>query len=277
MNLHTIISLDLSQREMAQKWAEELSLNCFDGSVASKDPRALKEFIRKQYSGRQDECVLVFDNNGLALHALGLSGNSLSVRADFRDASTTYRRKKGGGKGQMIAKAVGLKGGVYPYVLDATAGLGKDAFVLASLGCRVTLLERSPIVHALLKDGLERAVKFGISEDAELLEILNRMQLIGSDGLDYMEAVSLEERPDVVYLDPMFPPRTKSAQVKKEMQVLNRLLGTEDSADALLESALRIARNRVVVKRPRTAPALSGTEPSYPLEGKRNRYDVYTF
>ncbi len=223
----------------------------------------------------EDVCTLVSGEDGLALHTIDMQGNNLSIRADFHGATTTYRRKKGGGKGQMIAKAVGVKGSLHPYVLDATAGLGKDAFVLASLGCRVTLLERSSIVHALLEDGLEQARKFGASEDAELVNILDRMELIGGDALDYMEAVLPEERPDVVYLDPMFPPRTKSAQVKKEMQVFHQLLGADKDADALLEPALKVARHRVVVKRPRIAPALSDSEPSHQLEGKRNRYDVY--
>lgn len=223
----------------------------------------------------EDAYTLVSSEDGLVLHTIDMQGNNLSIRADFHGASATYRRKKGGGKGQMIAKAVGVKGGRCPYVLDATAGLGKDAFVLASLGCRVTLLERSSIVHALLEDGLAQARKFGASEDRELVEILDRMELIGGDALDYMEAVSTEARPDVVYLDPMFPPRTKSAQVKKEMQVFHQLLGADKDADALLEPALKIARHRVVVKRPRIAPALSDSEPSYTLEGKRNRFDVY--
>lgn len=238
--------------------------------------KALQEFIRKQCLIEENGFVLVLNNDGLALHTINLTGKGISIRANFHDASTIYRRKKGGGKGQMIAKAVGLKSRVYPNVLDATAGLGKDAFVLASLGCQVALLERSPIVHALLEDGLKQARKFGLAEDSELLRILDRMKLIGGDAMDYMDAMLPAERPDVVYLDPMFPPRTKSAQVKKEMQVLHQLLDVDDGGNALLESAIKIARSRVVVKRPRVAPTLSGFEPSYTLEGKRNRFDVYT-
>ena len=75
-----------------------------------------------------------------------------------------HRRQFGGGKGQMIAKAVGIKGGIKPQILDATAGLGKDAFVLATLGCEMTLLERSPIIHQLLQDGIERASESDVSD-----------------------------------------------------------------------------------------------------------------
>lgn len=276
MNLHALIYLDASLKESAQGWASRLSLNCVDGSSVPEGPKAQQAFIREQCAGKGDAFVLVLNDEGLALHALNPQGNNLVIRADFHGATTVYRRRKGGGKGQMIAKAVGIKGSVCPCVLDATAGLGKDAFVLASLGCRVTLLERAPIVHALLEDAIAQARQFAASEDPELLEILDRMELVRGDAVDYMGTCPAEKRPEVIYLDPMFPPRTKSAQVKKEMQVLHRLLGTDAlGAEGLLESALKTARSRVVVKRPRIAPALSGPAPSHTLEGKRNRFDVY--
>lgn len=275
MNPHSIIYLDSSLNQTAEKWADKLSLKCFRGDTFSIDSKALQEFIRKQCLNEKDGLVFTLDEYGLALQALGSLGKQIKIRADFNDAATTYRRKKGGGKEQMIAKAIGLRNGVSLNVLDATAGLGRDAFVLASLGCRVTLLERSPFVHALLEDGLERARRFAGTEDPELLKILARMQLVGSDALNYMESIQLKNRPDVVYLDPMFPPRTKSALVKKEMQVLHQLLGAEQVSEGLLETALKITRHRVVVKRPRVAPALSGAAPSHIMEGKRNRFDVY--
>ena len=78
------------------------------------------------------------------------------IFVDFVGGAMAHRRKFGGGRGEAVAKAVGIKGDYLPDVVDATAGLGRDAFVLASVGCRVRMLERNPVVAALLDDGLAR-------------------------------------------------------------------------------------------------------------------------
>ena len=81
---------------------------------------------------------------------------------------------------------------------------------------------------------------------------------------------------DVVYLDPMFPERKKSAKVKKQMQAFHAIVGTDADADGLLALALNVATYRVVVKRPAGANYLAEKKPSYSLEGKSTRYDIYT-
>lgn len=193
------------------------------------------------------------------------------VYVDFVEGALAHRRRFGGGRGQTIARAVGLKGGANPNVVDATGGLGRDAFVLASLGCRVTLLERSPVVAALLADGLERAER-----DSEIGSwIRQRMQLIHTDAVSWMANLDEADFPEVVYLDPMFPHREKSALVKKEMRLFQQLLGEESDAGILLPAARRVARKRVVVKRPDYAPPLGGTPPTMAIKGKKHRYDVY--
>jgi 16S rRNA (guanine1516-N2)-methyltransferase len=276
MKLSSIVYLDSALQATAQQWANRFKLPCIDGSlIAATKPKALQRFLLAQCAGEGAAFVFVLDRHGILLYAVG-GENLLSIRADFYGPTVTYRRKQGGGKGQMIAKAVGVRGGVHPWVLDATAGLGGDAFVLASLGCRMTLLERVPAVRALLEDGMIQARRFGLAQDAGLVEVLDRMTLVEADSLNYLRQVSVAERPDVVYLDPMFPVRTKSAMVKKEMRVFHSLVGQDMDADGLLTAALSCARYRVVVKRPRTAPALVGPSPSYVLEGKSNRYDVYS-
>lgn len=194
------------------------------------------------------------------------------IHVDFSQGSRAHRRKFGGGKGQAIAKAVGMNKGVVPSVLDATAGLGGDAFVLASLGCSLTLLERSPIAHLLLADGLARGRRYAREEDAELFEILSRMALQEGDSLALLKSVPEH---DVVYLDPMFPTRKKSAEVKKEMKAFHSVVGEDLDSDGLLDLAKQKARYRVVVKRPRIAPHLNNEEPSFKLEGKSSRYDIY--
>lgn len=57
--------------------------------------------------------------------------------------------------------------------------------------------------------------------------------------------------------------------------MFHELVGSDLDADALLPAALNVAKRRVVVKRPRIAPRLDGPNPSYVLEGKSNRYDIY--
>ncbi|MGY3945390.1 class I SAM-dependent methyltransferase [Aeromonas tecta] len=192
-----------------------------------------------------------------------------AVYVDFVEGAVAHRRKFGGGRGQSIAKAVGLKAGAMPTVVDATAGLGRDAFVLASLGCKVTLIERSPVVAALLQDGLVRA-----AQDPEIGGwVRERMHLLQGPAVDNLLALS--ERPDVIYLDPMFPHKQKSALVKKEMRVFQSLVGPDLDADALLPAALKMADKRVVVKRPDYAGWLNEHKPSMAIETKSNRFDVY--
>lgn len=191
------------------------------------------------------------------------------VRVDFVSGAVAHRRLFGGGSGQMIAKAVGVQPGVRPSVLDATAGLGRDAFVLAELGCTVDLIERQPLVAALLEDGLLRA-----RQDAEVGEIVGRMTLHCGNAIELMRAWA-GEPPQVIYLDPMFPHREKSALVKKEMRLFRQIVGDDDDAPALLSAALALASHRVVVKRPRKAPVVTGEKPGYALEGKSSRFDIY--
>jgi 16S rRNA (guanine1516-N2)-methyltransferase len=198
-----------------------------------------------------------------------------AVIVDFASDALTFRRLHGGGKKEAIAKAIGLKGKANLRVLDATAGLGRDAFVLASLGCVVDMIERSPVVAALLQDGLDRA-----KSDNQLgYWIPNHMHLFHGVAVNLLQSWQdtkpASERPDVVYLDPMFPHRKKNAAVKKEMRLFQQLLGPDEDADLLLEPALAVAKNRVVVKRPSGAPFLAGKKPQIEMLGKANRFDVY--
>lgn len=196
------------------------------------------------------------------------------IRCDFDSGALTHRRKFGGGNGQAIAKAVGVSGKFAPGVLDLTAGLGGDAFVLASLGCKVRLVERNPVVHSLLRDGLQRAAAAG-DNDSELAAIVARMSLIEGESKDFLSQLTASEQEDIVFLDPMFPERKKSAKVKKEMQAFHLIVGADADAGELLELALQRARYRVVVKRSASAGHLAGMTPSYCLEGKSTRFDVF--
>ena len=214
------------------------------------------------------EFALQLGDAGLQLVDLGPEAPG-PVRVDFVEGAAAHRRLFGGGSGQMIAKAVGIQSGVRPRILDATAGLGRDAFVLASLGCEVSLIERQPLVAALLEDGLARAAR-----DPEVAAIVAQMRLLTGNAVELMRTWQ-DEAPQVIYLDPMFPHRDKSALVKKEMRLFRPLVGDDLDAPALLEAALALASHRVVVKRPRKAPCIDGPKPSHQLEGKSSRYDIY--
>ncbi|MGM0913220.1 MAG: class I SAM-dependent methyltransferase [Pseudomonadota bacterium] len=197
-------------------------------------------------------------------------GHPLAV--EFASGRAAHRRRFGGGRGQLVARACGFAQGVTPAVVDATAGLGRDAFVLASLGARVLLVERVAAIFALLEDGLARALL-----DDDTAEIAARMRLVHGDAAGDLEARVAEAGfpPQVIHLDPMFPHRDKSALVKKEMRLFRTLAGDDADAPRLLEAALDVATHRVVVKRPRKAPPIEGPAPRHVIEGKTSRYDLY--
>jgi 16S rRNA (guanine1516-N2)-methyltransferase len=235
---------------------------------------------RAQLFGLQNADAVVLESPGfhLCLDDSGLylqegAGGKARVQVDFCAGATAHRRQFGGGMGQDIAKAIGITGAYKPSVIDATAGLGRDSFVLASLGCAVAAHERQPVVAALLDDGLRRAAL-----DTEVATIASRIQLhFGSSHSLLLPQADPLQQPDVVYLDPMFGEDAKgSAQVKKDMQAFRMLVGSDDDADDLLQRALDCARCRVVVKRGRKAAPLAGRAPSYNLTGKSSRFDVYS-
>ena len=191
------------------------------------------------------------------------------IYVDFVSGAMAHRRKFGGGRGEAVAKAVGIKGNYLPDVVDATAGLGRDAFVLAATGCRVRMLERHPVVAALLDDGLQRGYR-----DAEIGHWLQqRLTLIHATSQQALTEIS--PRPDVVYLDPMYPHRQKSAMVKKEMRVFQSLVGADEDADSLLTPARWLAKKRIVVKRPDYAEPLDGVATSSAVVTKSHRFDIY--
>jgi 16S rRNA (guanine1516-N2)-methyltransferase len=187
---------------------------------------------------------------------------------DFVGGAVGHRRRFGGGKQQDLPKALGFRGRVIPDIVDATAGLGRDAFLLASLGANVTLIERSADVHELLKDGMRRAA----TTNDELAEIIGRMHLIHGDAC----ALLPELAPETILIDPMHPPRAKSALVKNEMRLLRDLVGSDPDCADLLRVALETASKRVVLKWPRRGNPIPGfPPPSHQILGKSTRYDVF--
>lgn len=187
---------------------------------------------------------------------------------DFVGGAVGHRFRSGEGRGQALAKAAGLATGITPYIVDATAGLGRDAFLLASLGAHVTLIERSPKMHDLLADGLSRAA----AEGGKYAETVARMTLLHGDSCMLLPQL----KPQVVLVDPMHPPRGNSAMVKKEMRQIRDIVGTDPDAENLMQVALEHTQNRVVLKWPLRAEPMAGLrKPSHQILGKSTRYDVF--
>lgn len=188
---------------------------------------------------------------------------------DFLSGKQAFRGQQANRKDEAIARACLLTKATseQPFtILDATAGLARDAWVLVQLGARVTLNERQPMVHELLADALQRLYN-------EHSEYKDKLKLAPTQSLQDFAVDSF----DVVYLDPMYPKgeRKQKAAVKKDMQMFQHLVGSDLDADELLAPALRIARKRVVVKRPQHANFLAQQKPSHQVISKKHRFDIY--
>lgn len=206
------------------------------------------------------ELKLIKDDNGLSL-----VGNGQTLRGDFTKMLPRIRR--GNLQSELLVKAVKIKGfDGRLEVMDCTAGLGEDSLLLAAAGFYVKLYERDKIIAALLRDSMERA-----AADLELSSIIARMELHEADSLTAME--NLQETPDVIYLDPMFPSRQKSALVKKKFQVLHLLEQPCEEGNRFLEAALACKPRKLVIKRPLKGEYLGDRKPDYSISGKTIRYD----
>lgn len=189
------------------------------------------------------------------------------VFVDFTGGTMAHRRQFGGGrKSEAVARAC-FGSMNAPVIFDATAGLGRDAFVNAYLGATVHLFERNPVVRLLLKNGLDRAMaadEAGIYRERMILEDARTVA-----------AYAGEIVPDTVYLDPMYPERQKSALVKKEMRTFHELIGADEDREELLETARKLASRRVVMKNPKWAPILDERGRVAEVITKNHRFDIY--
>ena len=256
-----------------------------DGNNKKSQQQHSKSTKKQQKPCFIDLCPL--DSSQRGKRGTGEGGTDLLVKA------------VGPGKGQSEGHTGGGKGGGGAVVYDLTAGMGQDSFVLALKGAReVHMVERDPIVAALLADAIRRlhflSTLQGLDSRAEMArEMSKKLHLHCGDSTKVLHDLlssGIHPHPDIVYLDPMFPPRKKSAKVKKEMTILHSLLDTQSTDTAseerrlqeelcLLEESIKAAKRKVVVKRPAKAVPLGGDlspfRPSYAIEGSVNRWDVY--
>ena len=210
--------------------------------------------------GAATDVELRRDERGLALVGAGME-----LRGDF--TRMLPRLRQGRLQQELLVRAARVRGVEAPTAVDCTAGLGEDSLLLAAAGFRVTLFERDRTIAALLADAMERA-----AEEPQLADAVGRMTLVGGDSITSL--AELDFAPDVIYLDPMFPARTKSAAVKKKFQLLHHLEQPCEEEEALVSAALAACPRKVVIKRPAKGPQLAGMKPSYSIAGKAVRYDV---
>ena len=190
------------------------------------------------------------------------------LKCSFIEGPILHRLKYGKGRGQNLAKAVGMKSNKNRNIIDATAGLGYDSFILASLGANVTLIERSEKIYKLLQDGISEGMLYG----GEISKIIGRMSLIYGDSKNILPQLS----PEVILIDTMYKDRKKSALVKNDMRLVREIVGADSDYTELIEVALKFALNRVVIKQPRYAEPLKEIkECSHQILGKSIRYDVH--
>ncbi len=208
----------------------------------------------------EEELYLCFGKEAVSLQ----KGNQ-SMTGDF--TSMLPRLKINNLNGEMLVKAAKFKTPIeHPLAVDATAGMGEDSLLLAAAGYRVKMLERNPVVATLLEDTIKRA-----RNDERLAEIASRMEVFAGDSIDYL--YKMDETPDIVYLDPMFPGRTKSGLVKKKFQLIHYLEAPCEEESKLLDAAIEAAPKRIIIKRPSKGPYLAEKKPSYSISGKTVRYD----
>ena len=190
------------------------------------------------------------------------------LKCSFIEGPILHRLKYGKGRGQNLAKAVGFKFNKNRTIIDATAGLGYDAFILASLGANVTLIERSEKIYDLLKAAISEAKLYG----GEISKIVNRMNLLFGDSKDILPNIA----PEVILIDTMYKDRKKSALVKNDMRLVREVVGSDSDHVELINVALNNASKRVVIKQPRYAETLDNIKGcSHQILGKTIRYDVY--
>lgn len=182
---------------------------------------------------------------------------------DFNHGALAQRLQHATISKEPLARAVGLHKKSDLSICDATAGIGREGCLLASLGATVTLVERSAIMVALLNDALSRCNALW----------RQRVKLIHADSRDFLSTT--QDHFDVIYLDPMFEAHSHKAKVKKEMQYLQALMGPQIDGDELFAIAMNLKPDRIVVKRPLKAPELLNKKPDFSLKLSTYRFDIY--
>lgn len=201
-----------------------------------------------------DLCDYLYYREGI----LSFHSNELGEMSfDFEELMKYHQRQKYALSKEPLAKALGIRGsGEKRLIWDTTCGTGKDSLLISFFGAKLTSFERNPAVFLLLKDALRR---FPVDFHLEFGDA---------------RTLTLSERPEVIYYDPMYPAKKKSALARKEMRIFKAIVGDDPDSKEFLEWALKTATERVVVKRPLEAEPIK-EKPTASYTGKSTRYDMY--
>ena len=242
---YSFILKEAAQAEYAKRLCQQLGLQCSERGI--------------------DFPYFELSESSLAWIADGISP-ALSVQ--LQQGKMAYRRDHISRSSEPLLRAIGWKANQTLTVVDATAGLGRDAVMMASAGCRVRLLERQAILYALLYDAIHR-----LQHNNDPL--CERIDLYLSDSINELTHHVQQLSAQVIYLDPMYPHRKKSALVKYDLRLVRELAGTDPDSEQLLAAALATSAPRIVVKRPKGAAPLGHQTVSHTINAVNTRYDVY--
>jgi 16S rRNA (guanine1516-N2)-methyltransferase len=235
-----------------------------DNSIAQLIAGKFSHNLFTDYNEAQDagyKILLIIDGTKIGI----LKDNFKPFFIDFNSSKINFRKKSNGK--ELLIRALDATKLNNPVIIDATAGLGNDSFIIASFGYKVNMVERSPIVNILLQNAIERGLN-----DKDIYSIIKNMNLINDESINVINNLPA----DIIYMDPMFDKKDNSALVKKEMRIFRDIVGNDDDAGKLFELALSKANYRVILKRPRKSPTINSIKPTYSLSGSACRFDVYS-
>lgn len=236
-----------------------MNLKVINGPLDSVSPEFVKLNNYCEESGL--DLTLEWEEGQYWLHSDDENENSIGIRVDYELKRHEEFFKRSSIVKELLARAVGVKGGVRPKILDLTGGLLGDTLLFLSFGCEVVTLERHPIISFLIQSSLGNAHH----------PALSRLKFISQDARSFLEA---EPSTDIIFFDPMFEDANDRALPKKEMRIFRRFVGPDQDALEIFRIAQSLKPKRLVVKRPRHSMELS-TGSHVKFEGKATRYDVY--
>lgn len=236
---------------MTQKLNKELSQKLKELGVSFEDLHPFFLHHKNHSLQIKNQCLGVFNSVEKCFVCVDFQSKKLR----FRSQSHLFA--------ELIIKAVMGRAKKPLKVLDATTGFGKDSYLLALAGNQVHAYESNPIMHVLLKDGVQRITD---------TEIANRIYLQNKNSKHDLGNTDC----DVIYLDPMYPESKKSAKNSKEMSFLQDFVGHQtQQAEELLTQALQSKTKKIVLKRPLKASFCLNKKPTSQIKGKAVRFDVY--
>ncbi len=228
-------------------------------AIPNEDTNFLSQFY--QLNSKADWQLTLTDTD---TYCLTQRSTKLSLNLDFRQGNYRHRQQAIGK--EPLLNAVKIQKKSPKTIIDATPGVLKDSFMLANRGIDIIAIERNPLLYVMVKKALSH---FDTDSQTDNIHIDYHF----GDAKDLLANFHA----DIIYLDPMYPPKRKSAQVKKEMQILHQVIGADSDSDELFHAAKKQG-SRLVVKRPSYATPIANSKPSFSYSTDKRgatRFDIY--